>query len=390
MHTLIWILAIVVLAGCSGGAVVFAPTPVPPDLSPTDYDHPSGAFSVMLPRNWSVYAQNTVTLATAAFSAPDDSEPPVSIAVVNLGHDLDSAALADAINEYQIEVRPDIERYTEQDRQAMGDGSWRLTGLRTITGGRTQQVNTFIERTGSFVGVVEVVIPEDDSQMQMLQAIINTFSIHPEASLQESDLSALSSVTRSALEILHVSAWTTPAGVFFITGEVANYGDTLLTNIPVRAVLFTDNSLSVVEAVDMVMGYGLPPGGFAPFSLRFGQGQPALTTTYELTVGDEGWQSDANTGLLGPDDLTWTDESTYTEEGHLLITGEVTNIGTTTVRNLRAVVTVFDEAQNVIAAGFTDLTASQLAPDESAEFQIRVPELGGEAAQYIVNIQAKP
>ena len=390
MYKGLLILAIVILTGCSSGAVVFAPTPAPPDLSPMSYDHPSGVFSVMLPRNWAVYAQNTVTLAAAAFSAPDDSEPPVSIAVVNLGLDVDSAALADFINEYQTQVRPDIERYTEQDRQAMGDGSWRLTGLRTITGGGTQQVNTFIERDGSFVGVVEVVMPEDDSQTQTLQAVINTFSINPEASLQESSLSALSSVTRSTLEILHVSAWTTPAGVFFITGEVANYGDTLLTDIPVQAVLLTDNDLAVVEAVDMVMGYGLLPGGFAPFSLRFGQGQPALTKTYELTLGNEAWQSNVDAVILGPDDLTWTDESSYTEEGYLLITGEVTNIGTSTVRNLRAVVTVFDEAQNVIAAGFTDLTAPQLAPDESAVFQIPVPELGGEAAQYIVNIQAKP
>jgi hypothetical protein len=162
----------------------------------------------------------------------------------------------------------------------------------------------------------------------------------------------------------------------------------VLTDIPVRAVLLTDNNLSVVEAVDQVMGYGLPPGGFAPFSLRFGQGQPALTTTYELILGDEEWLSDANIVLSGADALPWTDESSYTEEGHLLITGTVTNMGAETVNSLRAVVTVFDEAQNVIAAGFTDL--SQLAPDESADFQIRVPELGGEAAQYIVNIQGKP
>jgi hypothetical protein len=158
----------------------------------------------MLPRNWSVYRQNTVTLAMASFAAPEDSEPPMSFAVVNLGQDLDSAALADVINEYQTQVRPDIERYNEQDRQAMGDGSWRLTGLRTITGGRTQQVNTFIERAGSFVGVAEVVIPSDASQMARLQAIVNTFTINPEATLQETTLSALSLVTRSAREILLV------------------------------------------------------------------------------------------------------------------------------------------------------------------------------------------
>jgi hypothetical protein len=383
-------LFIILLAGCSSGAVVFAPTPPPPDLSPLRYNHPSGAFSVVLPRNWSVMVQNTVTLAAASFAAQGEIEPSASFAVVNLGREVDSETLSDIIQQYQTQIRPDVDRYTEQDRQAMGDGSWRLTGLRTVVGGKTQQVNTFIERSGSFLGVIEVILPDDVERLQTLQTIINTFTINPDVPLQPSELSALSSVTRSALDILHVATWTAPAGVFFITGEVANYSNVLLTDIPVRAVLLTENGLGVVEAVDTVMGYGIPPGGFAPFSLRFGQGQPALTSTYELTLGNEAWEPDSGAVVFGPDELTWTDESTFTEEGQLLITGTVTNISNQVISNLRAVLTVFDDAQNVIAAGFTDVTSSQLAPDESADFQIRVPEMGGEPAHYIVNVQGKP
>jgi hypothetical protein len=378
------------LAGCSSGAVVFAPTPPAADVSPLRYEHPSGAFSVVLPRNWSLSMQNTVTLATASFAAPEDAEPRVSVAVVNLGRDLTADDLGDIIQQYQTEVRPDADRYTEQDRQAMGDGSWRLSGLRAAVGGLTQQVNTFIEHAGSFIGIIEVILPDEPERLPTIQTIINSFAIRPDAPLQAGELSALSSVTRSTLEILRVSTWTTPGGVFFITGEVANYGDTLLTDIPVRAALLTDNGLGVVEAVDMVMGYSIPPGGFAPFSLRFGQGQPALTTGYELTLGNDAWQSDLNAVVFGQDELTWTDESNITQEGHLLITGTVTNTSSQSVRNLRAVVTVFDDAQNVIAAGFTDLAAAQLSPDETAPFQIRVPEMGGEPAHYIVNVQGRP
>jgi hypothetical protein len=389
--SLIFLLIVVTtLVSCTSGTVVFAPTPLPPDLSSLSYDHPSGAFSVVLPRNWSIYTQNTTEVASASFAAPQDDEPSLSFAAVNLGRDLDASALGDVINQYQTAVRPDIDRYTEQDRQAMGDGSWRLTGLRTVMGGRTQQVNTFIERSGSFVGVVEVIVPDDGAEMEALQAIINTFTIHSEAPLQTSDLTVLSSTTRNRLEILHVATWTTPAGVFFITGEVANYGAATLTDIPVRAVLYTADGLGVAEAVDTVMGYGIPPGGFAPFSLRFGQGQPALTSRYELILGNETWQPDESAQIYGQDELTWTDESTITDQGQLLITGSITNISGQTIRGLRAVVTVFDEAQNVIAAGFTDLTSPQLAPNDSADFQIAVPEYGGSAAQYIVNVQGRP
>lgn len=390
MQRYLWFLLGVLLAGCSSGAVVFAPTPPAADLSPLRYDHPSGAFSVVVPRNWSVNMQNTVTLATASFGAPEDIEPRVSFAVINLGRELTADDLGDIIQQYQTEARPDADRYTEQDRQAMGDGSWRLSGLRAAVGGDTEQVNTFVERVGSFLGIVEVILPDDPDHLASLQTIINSFTINPDARLQAGELSALASVTRSALEILHVSTWTTPDGVFFITGEVANYGDTLLTDIPVRAVLLTDNGLGVLEALDTVMGYGIPPGGFAPFSLRFGQGQPALTTHYELTLGNEAWESNPDAVIFGQDELTWTDESSFTEEGQLLITGTITNVSSQSIGNLRAVVTVFDDDQNVIAAGFTDLTAGQLAPDETTPFQIRMPELGGEAAHYIVSVQGRP
>jgi len=390
MRNNIWLLIVIMLAGCSEGAVVFAPTPPPPDLSPLRYDHPSGAFSVTLPRNWSVFSQNTVSLASASFAAPGQIEPSLSLAAVNLGQTVDAAALGDILNEYQTRIRPDADRYVEEDRQAMGDGSWRLTGLRHAVGGRTEQVNTFITRAGTFVGVVEVIIPDDTDQMRTLQTIVNTFTLHPDAPLQAAGLTALSSATRDTLEIVHVSTWSTPSGVFFITGEVANYGDALLTDIPVRAVLLTDNGLGVAEAVDTVMGYGLPPGGFAPFSLRFGQGEPARTENYELSLGNEAWKPDTQATIIGPDELEWTDESAFTEAGQLVIDGTVTNTSQQAVRDLRAVVTVFDDAQTVIAAGFSDVTPARLSPGETTAFQITVPEMGGTPAHYIVNVQGKP
>ncbi len=78
-------LILLALAGCGADAVVFAPTPAPEDLTPIRYDHPSGAFSVSVPRHWSLYEQNTTTLATAAFAAPGADEPAILFAVINLG-----------------------------------------------------------------------------------------------------------------------------------------------------------------------------------------------------------------------------------------------------------------------------------------------------------------
>src|SRR5262249_51939534 len=135
------ILMLLALSACSGGAVVFAPTAPPPDVSPVRYEHPSGAFSINIPPNWSVYVQNTTTLATAGFSAPGENQPSLVVSVVNLGADLDASTFSDVLNRYQTQVRPDLDRYTEQSRQAMGDGSWRLTGVRSE--GLPLALNTF-------------------------------------------------------------------------------------------------------------------------------------------------------------------------------------------------------------------------------------------------------
>ncbi len=380
------LLVLLFLTGCSGGAVVFAPTPPPPDISPMRYEHPSGAFSLVVPRTWPVYAQNTTTLATATFAAPGADQPALSIAVINLGEALSLEALSDLLEHYQANIRPDASQYTEQSRQAMGDGSWRMTGLRSTTGGETEQVNTFIQQTGTLLGVLDVVI--EGPQLPELQNMINAFQINPAAELQPAALSVLVAATRTGLDVVRVSGWQTPAGVFYLTGEVANYGSAPALELPIRAVLYSADGLPVAEAVDIPMGYAIMPGEFMPFSLRFGQGLPSLSRTYELIVGSAGWQPVPDAVIYGEESLSWTDEFTYNERGELVISGTVVHNGTRPVRNPRAAATIFGATGTVIGARFTDLSVIELNPGDSAPFEIIIPELGGEPAQYIVTIQA--
>jgi hypothetical protein len=94
--------------------------------------------------------------------------------------------------------------------------------------------------------------------------------------------------------------------------------------------------------------------------------------------------------IYGPGELDWIDESGFDDNGDLVITGTVTNIGSRVLHKLRAIATVFNEQQAVIGARFVDIEAADLQANESIAFRIPVPELGGNPAQYIVNVQALP
>lgn len=374
------IFIIFLLSSCGGGAVVFEPTPPPPDQSPIVYTHPSGAFMAAVPQRWAKFEQNTTTLAAATFSAPGGDQPAVSFAAVNLGRTINDDDFARIIDLYQSQVRADTGDYVEQSREPMGDGSWRLTGLRRAPGGGTQPLNTFIERAGSVIGVIEVVVSPE--QMRQLEQIANSFALNAAADLEPTDLTTLAFVKESDLAVLHLAAWSTPAGVFFITGEVANYGTSTLTNLPVEAALLNAAGQQVDGAVDVVMGHGVPPGGFAPFSLRFGGGQPAAATAYTVTLG----AGEINDDVVGANGLTWTDESQFDALNRLIINGSVTNTAGETVNDLRAVVTVFDAAQNVIGAAFAEVVPT-LDANDSADFTITLPELGGDPQNYILTVQ---
>ena len=388
----VYILCAWLLAGCSGGAVVFAPTPAPLDLSPTRYAHPSNAFSLVLPRNWSVYAQNLTTLASASFAPPDSDVPLVLISVVNLGDTIEASRLGEIMFDYQTQLRPDLERYTEQDRQAMGDGSWRITGVRTSPSGQTQQINTFVQRNEALLAVLEVLVPPSAAQQSELQTIINTFSINAGADLPAAPLTAITSMAAASLQIVNVHTWTTPDDVLFITGEVANRGNESFSDIPVRAVLTNADGAGIVEAVNTVMGYTLVPGAFAPFGLRFGQGQPADATSYTVTLGTPDWVPAEPRPIAPPDALTWSDDIQFSQDRQLFVVGTVTNISPEPVRRPRATVTVFDDAERVIGVGFADAELASgrdvLPAGAQAPYTILVQDVGGTPANYLVNVQA--
>ncbi len=379
--------AALLLAACSGGAVVFAPTPLPPDESPLAYAHPGGVFNLDAPRRWSLHEQYTNQLATVAFTPPGGDEPLLMVSAVNLGAAAERMAFSDLINLVQTQVRPDLERYTETERVPMSDGSWRISGYRTMPGGRQQPVNTFIERDGPLVAVTDVVLSNNPTTAAALEAAANSLRLTPPGSLEAADLTAFTFARPADLSVVHTATWTTPDGVFYVTGEIANSGLVALASVPVEVILQTADGVPLTGAVDKAMGHAILPGGYAPFSLRFGGGQPDLARGFSIRAGGADWTPEANADVVGAESLAWTDSATFEADNLLTVAGEVTNTGADYVRELRAVVTVFDAAQNVVGAAYADLQPPTLGPGESAPYRFVFTELGGAAVNYIVSVQ---
>ncbi len=383
------LMACVGLASCGGsGAVVFEYLPNQAEGIPTLYTHPSGAFAVLLPSTWAVYEHYWETLAEASFSSPTSGTPLLHVGVIRLTTPIDSPDdLLYVLNEYQQKIRPDHARYKEIQREAMGDGSWRLSGLRSEAGGTTQQLNTFVQFAAETLAVIEVIVGENDTE---LQGILNTFQLYQDHILQPTDLSAFALASQQPIEFYNVSAWTTSTGVFFITGEVRNRTDFILSEIPIRAVLYTPDGRGVAEGIDKVMGHGIPPGEFFPFSLRFGQGQPVLSETYRLFIGDQNWIPNRTIEVYGEDHLDWTVVDSLTPDGFFQLSGTVTNQSEVLVYLPMVTASVFDDQQRLIGAGFTKLEDVELEPGQSLPYTLVMAELGATPARYLVKAQGIP
>lgn len=384
----LYTLCLLLLSACTGGAVVFAPTPLPPELAPTQYQHPSGAFTVLVPGTWSLYEQQNALYAAASFSPPNSDTPLVQMSVLNLPNTIDTDTVGELMTQYQSQFRPDAPRYTEQSREAMGDGSWRLTGLRTAPSGEPQQVNTFVQWRGNLLGIINVTLPADAALRSQIQSLVNTFTLAESSSLPVSALATLTSAGQSQLEIINLNTWSSTEGVFYVTGEVTNHSTEAITEIPIRATLLSNTGAVVADSSSMVMGYAVESGGFAPFGIRFGEGQPLPATQYRVILGGDDFVPQTTT-VIGSPTLRWTDSTEFTPDGDLFILGNVENASASDVRAPRAIATVFDEQGRVIGTGFTDIQ-NNLDAGESADFSILLSDLGGTPANYVVNVQALP
>jgi hypothetical protein len=386
------ILIALLMAACNTEPLIVVATPIPADANFRSYQHPTGVFSLRLPPAWSVRDVSRADAIRVEFSPPNNEGLPLLVYVVNTGAVMGTSELLAAIEGYQRVVNGDANNYTEVSRNAQGDGSWRIVGLRRTPIG-TRQLNTFLQANKTYLAALEVDLTDlNDAQLQTFRAVINTFRVNPEAVINVSNIQAAPinvDTVGGALEFSNLHAWTNPQGAFIINGLVLNASPHPMEAIRITAQLFDGGGNVLAEQPEVVAVELLEPGLTAPFSIRFRNGKPSQAVRYELRGASRYAEYAVSTYLNNDQFLQGNVLATYNADGYLTVSGDVVNRTQGMARFVKAIVAVLDAQGRVIGAEGVFLSKSDLLPGEAARFEVVFYELGGDAARFELRIEGK-
>lgn len=396
VFVLLGLLAVLV-SGCgstlrANDPVFLVATSVSADAGFVAYEHASGVFRLRMPPHWIAGELPDSHGVRVQFTSLEDTlaVTRLSVYVVNTGTPMTPEAFAQAVTAYQ--PPQDVANYAWQElsRADQRDGSRRLTGVRTYPALGERTLNIFLQGDGTFFSALEVDVTEAPPPvLEALTAVVNTFRVDPAVDL------AVGAVQQAAAGITSYSgviafhgytAWTDRTGVFHLTGEAVNTTPYPLEAVRLSGVLFDEQGRRLVEQPDILAVDVLGPGQGAPFDLRFEGGKPASAVRYELHIA--GREADyALRAYYGPENFAIANDSAdYSPQGHLVVRGELANVGPYAAEAIKVVAAIWDGSGQVVGAETVFISKSQLVPQEAAPFEVAFYELGGPALTYTLTV----
>lgn len=381
------LLALLALAACTPDSAPNAAL----NTRSTVSSYARDAFEIAMPPSWTAGDLSEGPAAFVMFAPPGAERALLHVFMVNTGTELDEAAFSDAMDEY---LAASHNRTLDVlDRAAMGDGSWRATGVRH-RGALSFPVNIFMQRDGTIFSALEVTVPASDSMVQtLLTATVNSYKVTATAAWPVGQVSAVPNLPAELvlasgnLSFSGLFTWTGPDGVFHITGRLANHAQFALSDVTVRANLFDDAGQEVARETAATPLHVLLDGEYAPFDVRFAVGRPSDALRYTLVA--EGEQTEPGSGnTLGAEAFTWEDDAQYDEAGDLHVSGLVTNVTQQSAVDVQAVVTLFSGRDEVLGHVVVDQT-DLLPSGETSRFDIPIPEVGAPPVRYLITFQAR-
>ncbi len=386
-------LAATLLTACQSTPVILVATPLPPDSAFHTYRHPSGAFSIRLPADWSIRDVSRSDAVRVEFSPPGNSGLPMTVYIVNTGTVLDAASLLDAINKYQSVVNGDATVYREVTRNAQGDGSWRLAGVRQTPIG-PRQLNTFLQADKAFLTAIEMDITSaDDLRMNLLRTIINTYRADPTAVLAAGSVAnapdAGVNTSSGSVTFAGMFTWTDSNGGFNINGQIGNASGVALEAVRVTALLYDAQNQVIAEQPDVIASEVVAANDSAPFSIHFRNGKPSQTVRYELQASARNAEYNLQ-NYLGPESFIKGNETaSYNASGYLVISGDVVNQTKAPAHFIRVTVVVKDDQERIIATDNAFVEKPDLLPGDTSHYEVTFYQLPGSVARFVTKIEGR-
>jgi hypothetical protein len=392
---LVLLFCLMLLTACTTGGednapVILVATNAGLDAGYISYKHPTDVFSIRIPRGWIVDDLPDAQGVRVQFSVLEDTQTVVrlSVYVVNTGQPMTRETFLAATETYQPPADVAGYEWTQIGSPTdQADGSRRLVGVRQYPLSGARSINIFMQGNGSYFSALDVDVTEASPEtLQTLNTVVNTFRVNPVAQLQIGEIVAASTSFSGDVGFEGYRHWSDDAGGFNITGRIVNLTQNPLEAVRITGYLFDGRGNRLSEKSLILSTDVLAIGGTAPFRLRFEGGQPSTAVRYELHAAARVADTDRNR-FYGPENFV-VDQSGvfYNDNGNLVISGRLANQGSQVATNVKVVVGVLNEQDEVVAAETVFIDKDQLLPGEVGNYEVVVYDVGGPAVRYELTV----
>jgi LysM repeat protein len=190
--------------------------------------------------------------------------------------------------------------------------------------------------------------------------------------------------TPLAMEIAGINFQTSPSGKLWCFGEVLNSAGIELTQVEVAVSLFDDAGKELAAGTAFAELDVVPRGKRSPFAVAFDD-PPGRFARYQAIPLRA--QSLNQLGSYYLDLEILEDHGEPRGRNSYSVAGRVRNRGEKTARNIRVVITGYDEAGRVAAVREVAPAQDSLDPGRSSEFQINLLSTAGTVATYTLQAE---
>lgn len=387
------LLLILLLPACQSGPIIVVATPAAPDAGYHTYRHPSGVFSIRLPADWSVRDVSRDSTLRVEFSPPANDGLPVTVFIINTGAVLDTNTFLGLIDQYQKTFNGNKSTYTEIARNAQGDGSWRVVGVRNTPIGQ-RQLNAFFQSDKTFLSVIETDVTNSvPDRLAALRNVINTYRVDTNAILTTGAVAenpvANVDTASGSIAFDGLLEWLDATGGWNINGQLTNTATSPIEAVRVTALLYDAQGRVLAEQPDVIPGDIIPAGGSTPFTLRFRNGKPSQTVRYELQASARNAEYNLSNYIPQEGFIKGNENALYNAQGFLTVSGDIVNSTKQPAKFIRVTVTIFDEQNRVVGAESAFVQKPELLPGEVSKYDVTFYQLAGNASRFVTKVEGR-